>query len=236
MKRLLFLSALFIVSPLSVKALENVNLNVVAEFQEDVPIEKISSIYLELDDVNGSNHFVEVYKEDDFKGTIESFPNGEITINAASIDQDYINEYPISYTIDYQYDHININLIVSKRELKVTNPEDRIKYDEKYIEQVYGKYYTEMKEKYENAKGTTSVTITTESGEQITAEVPKEESSTTTNNLVDKEQEENEQKEENQEIEEKKKNIVFKILFIVLGILVFVTLIFAIIKIKNANK
>ena len=93
-----------------------------------------------------------------------------------------------------------------------------------------------MKEKYENAKGTTSVTITTESGEQITAEVPKEESSTTTNNLVDKEQEENEQKEENQEIEEKKKNIVFKILFIVLGILVFVTLIFAIIKIKNANK
>ena len=236
MKRLLFLSALFIVSPLSVKALENVNLNVIAEFQEDVPIEKINSIYLQLDDVNGSNHLVEVYKEDDFKGTIESFPNGEITINAASIDQDFIDEYPVSYTIDYQYDHININLVVSKRELKVTNPEDRIKYDEKYIEQVYGKYYTEMKEKHENAQGTTSVTITTESGEKITAEVPKEE--TTTSSLVEQDDETKEEqiKKEEQEKEEKKKNIVFKILFIVLGILVLISVIFVIIKIKNANK
>ena len=72
MKRLLFLSALFIISPLSVKALESVNLNVITEFQENVPIEKISSIYLQLDDVNGSNYVVEVYKDDDFKGTIEN--------------------------------------------------------------------------------------------------------------------------------------------------------------------
>lgn len=231
MKRLLFLSALFIISPLSVKALESVNLNVITEFQENVPIEKISSIYLQLDDVNGSNYVVEVYKDDDFKGTIENFPNGEITINAVSVDQDFINEYPIEYTIDYQYDYININLVVSKRELKVTNSEDRIKYDEKYLEKIYGKHYIEMKEKHENEEKTTSVAITTESGEQITAEIPKDETTTTNKkDYIEKEKEEIKAKEE------KKKNIVYKILFITLGIIVFITVIFVIIKILNANK
>lgn len=218
----LFLSAIaFIPNSYAINYYSSVKFK--ASFAEEINLDSIDQIEIAYVDQTNYTKYLILTKENNFESTLENVPVGEINVEYGIVNNDTIGYYNVSADIYDNYDNtidviVNINLQNNQK-------------NEELAEEIKNELSTS------NNSGSFKET-TTNSSENDPIDVSEGNTTKTTTTIRNEleEQEEIRKQEEKKAANRKKSNIVGIIMFSIIGITLFVAIVYATIKISKANK
>lgn len=192
-------------------------------FAEEINLDTIEKIEIAYVDQTNYTKYLMLTKENNFESILENVPIGEINVEYGIVNDDTIGYYNVSADVYDNYDNtidvvININLQNNQK-------------NEELSEEVKKELSTSIN----TGNNTNKDPSNSNENEDIDVSGSTTKTTTTIRN-EQKEQEEIRKKEEKKAANRKKSNIVGIIMFSIIGITLFVAIVYASIKISKANK
>lgn len=207
--------------------------NVKTSFSESIDLESIEEIEIYLEDITEYSKDYTLESELNYELTIEDVPVGPVKFVYGVVIGDKIGYYSVSATVNTNNDNtVDVLIIIEESNIK-TNTNSSLTTEE--IERIKGTSST-------NTQSSTIVNNEDDdTGEIIIGDDEEDNSSqkqeeTTTVPAAVLEEREKEEEEARKKKERKRNSLIGKIMFSLIGIVLICLIIYAAIKISNANK
>lgn len=206
-----------------IRALENnTTVNFSVSFEENIDIDKIDKIFIMMDDAEGQDYEIVLERKNNFNLELDNV-GGDVIINSIVINQDYLVEYEFEDNIIYESDtELSVKILV--RAAEKNSNKDPVAIDEEALKRIFGN----------NVNSNSTTTTTTE------VIIPSPNDKTTTTEIkeeIDEEKlKEEQQKQDEHQVNQIKRNNIYKIVLVLFLLIIIIFILFAAIKIANANK
>lgn len=205
------------------------SVNVKTSFAEDVDMESIERIEIHLEDATEYSKDYLLEKDNDFELSIDDVPVGPYKFVYGVVIGDEIGYYSVSATVNInnQTNTVDVLVIIDKGK---TNSNKSVELTEKEVEKIKG---TSSKVTQNNDDNENEIIIGDDDDNDEESE--DEENSSKIPKAVEAARQK-EQEEERKQKERKRNSLIGKIMFSIIGIVFVCLIIYAAIKISNANK
>lgn len=195
-------------------------------FSEEIDLDKIEKIEIAYADQTNYTKYITLLKENNFESELESIPTGDIKVEYGIVNDDTIGYYNVSADVYDNFDNtieiiVNVSLQNNQRNEELV---DDVKKDLMESNNV------------NSFNNNTNNTNNSNDNDDVDISENNTNKTTTTSKKDLEKQEEIRKQEEKKAANRKKSNIIGIIMFSIIGITIFVAIIYATIKISKANK
>lgn len=226
------------------------SVNITAVFSEEVDPFLIDTITVSLGLPTEEEKIVELKQTENFSIDVPEIPKGNVEFLYGIVDDDRLSEYTVSGNIIKNPNNstLDLKIVVSKTPYGEPSSKDltedqyniirggKIKADKDYgkilVRNEDGTFSYKSKEEL----STGEIESEEDGDDGLDIDLSEENSTTTTKKIQETKTPEEIKKEKEQEKINKKNNMITRILFIIIGVVILCVLLFVSVKIMNANK
>lgn len=226
------------------------SVNITAVFSEEVDPFLIDTITVSLGLPTEEEKIVELKQTENFSIDVSEIPKGNVEFLYGIVDDDRLSEYTVSGNIIKNPNNstLDLKIVVSKTPYGEPSSKDltedqyniirggKIKADKDYgkilVRNEDGTFSYKSKEEL----STGEIESEEDGDDGLDIDLSEENSTTTTKKIQETKTPEEIKKEKEQEKINKKNNMITRILFIIIGVVILCVLLFVSVKIMNANK